>query len=197
MISHEHTVPDGGCKDAHVQTSPSDAVLSTGTDKALALERLSKLSPRESEVLDRIADGHPTKVIAADLGIGVKTVEFHRAQLMSKTGCRSLFELGALWGVASGAWIVRALKHDAPLEGGVALRTALATVSAASGDSSRLPKLDRLSITQLRQRALDDRKDAHAAVQCRDIVTAAMLLADADRCEVRAERLDDRPALQR
>ena len=43
---------------------------------------LEALSPRQREVLQLIAEGHTTKEIAKTLGVGVKTVETHRTQLM-------------------------------------------------------------------------------------------------------------------
>jgi DNA-binding NarL/FixJ family response regulator len=43
-----------------------------------------RLSPRETEVLQRIAEGGANKQIAAELGISIKTVEKHRDHLMSK-----------------------------------------------------------------------------------------------------------------
>ena len=43
---------------------------------------LEGLSPRQREVLQLIAEGHTTKQIAKKLGVGVKTVETHRPQLM-------------------------------------------------------------------------------------------------------------------
>ena len=42
------------------------------------------LTPREAEVLQRVAEGAANKQIAADLGISIKTVEKHRQQLMDK-----------------------------------------------------------------------------------------------------------------
>jgi two-component system response regulator FixJ len=50
------------------------------------------LTPREREVLVRLVDGRPNKVIAHDLGISPRTVEIHRANLMEKLACRSLAE---------------------------------------------------------------------------------------------------------
>lgn len=43
-----------------------------------------KLTSREAEVLQRVAEGEANKQIAAGLGISIKTVEKHRAQLMRK-----------------------------------------------------------------------------------------------------------------
>ncbi len=51
---------------------------------------LSKLSPREREVLQLAAEGNSTKEIAAALGLSVKTVETHRRQLMDKLGIYNL-----------------------------------------------------------------------------------------------------------
>jgi two-component system response regulator FixJ len=57
-----------------------------------AAVRLQSLTPREREVLDGLAKGLPNKTIAYDLGISPRTVEIHRANLMSKLSVRSLSE---------------------------------------------------------------------------------------------------------
>jgi two-component system, LuxR family, response regulator FixJ len=57
-----------------------------------AATRLQALTPREREVLDGLAQGLPNKTIAYDLGISPRTVEIHRANLMTKLGVRSLSE---------------------------------------------------------------------------------------------------------
>jgi len=54
--------------------------------------RLQALTPREREVLDGLAEGYPNKTIAYDLGISPRTVEIHRANVMTKLGVRSLSE---------------------------------------------------------------------------------------------------------
>lgn len=54
--------------------------------------RLQVLTPREREVLDGLAEGLPNKTIAYDLSISPRTVEIHRANLMTKLGVRSLSE---------------------------------------------------------------------------------------------------------
>lgn len=54
--------------------------------------RLQALTPREHEVLEGLVRGHPNKTIAYDLEISPRTVEIHRANLMSKLGVASLSE---------------------------------------------------------------------------------------------------------
>ena len=54
--------------------------------------QLQALTPRERDVLDGLAHGLPNKTIAFDLGISPRTVEIHRANLMTKLGVRSLSE---------------------------------------------------------------------------------------------------------
>lgn len=51
------------------------------------------LSPREREVLVRVARGYSNKEIAAELAIGVRTVETYKARLMEKLGLRTRVDL--------------------------------------------------------------------------------------------------------
>ena len=55
--------------------------------------RLADLSPRERDVLQGLVGGKINKVIAHDLSISPRTVEVYRANLMAKTGARSMSEL--------------------------------------------------------------------------------------------------------
>jgi len=55
-----------------------------------AVNRVSGLTHREREIMDLVVAGHPSKIIAADLGISQRTVENHRATIMKKTASKSL-----------------------------------------------------------------------------------------------------------
>ncbi|SDA99046.1 response regulator FixJ [Mesorhizobium qingshengii] len=55
--------------------------------------RMAALSERERQVLDGLVSGLPNKTIAYDLGISPRTVEIHRANVMSKMGAGSLSHL--------------------------------------------------------------------------------------------------------
>lgn len=50
------------------------------------MSKFDRLTPREREVLQLIAEGHTNRAIAQLMKVSVKTVEKHRASLMSKLG---------------------------------------------------------------------------------------------------------------
>jgi DNA-binding NarL/FixJ family response regulator len=50
----------------------------------------ARLSPREAEVLQLIAEGFGNKQMAVELGISIKTVEKHRQQVMDKLGIHDI-----------------------------------------------------------------------------------------------------------
>jgi two-component system CheB/CheR fusion protein len=58
--------------------------------RADAARHVAGLTPREHEIMELVLAGHPSKNIAADLGISQRTVETHRASVMKKTGSKSL-----------------------------------------------------------------------------------------------------------
>ena len=55
--------------------------------------RLASLTAREQEVLARVLQGKPSRVIAAEMRVTLKTVEFHRAQILTRLGVHSAAEL--------------------------------------------------------------------------------------------------------
>jgi two-component system, LuxR family, response regulator FixJ len=69
----------------------------TNRSKLAVVEDISRrfdaLTRREREVLNLMAAGKPNKLIAAELNIAERTVEYHRASLMEKTDAPSLAHL--------------------------------------------------------------------------------------------------------
>jgi two-component system, chemotaxis family, CheB/CheR fusion protein len=61
-----------------------------------AANHVAGLTPRQHQIMDLVLAGHPSKNIAADLGISQRTVENHRASIMKRTGSKSLPALARL-----------------------------------------------------------------------------------------------------
>jgi len=59
-------------------------------------QHLAELTEREREVMERVIDGRPNKVIADELSISVRTVEVHRARVFEKMDVKSAVELANL-----------------------------------------------------------------------------------------------------
>lgn len=62
-------------------------------EQQAAAARFDELSTREREVLTEIVAGKTNKEMAYQLGVAVKTVEFHRANIMRKVGADSMVRL--------------------------------------------------------------------------------------------------------
>lgn len=91
LINAVRTVARG---DSFLYPSVASTVLeelrhSTGTDT----EESRALTPREKEILRRVVAGETSRQIALGLGLSTKTVEWHRGNLMTKLGLRSVAEL--------------------------------------------------------------------------------------------------------
>jgi two-component system CheB/CheR fusion protein len=86
-----------------------DRALERSRDSSKALEwresaatHLAGLTPRQVQVMEMVLAGHPSKNIAADLGISRRTVENHRMRIMQRTGSKSLPALARLALIAAG-----------------------------------------------------------------------------------------------
>ena len=66
-----------------------------------AAHHVAGLTLRQRQIMEMVLSGHPSKNIAADLGISQRTVESHRAAIMKKTGSKSLPALARLAVAAS------------------------------------------------------------------------------------------------
>jgi len=71
------------------------------TDAALESDALSKLTPRERQIVRMIAEGHSTKEIAVVLNLGINTIRSYRKNLMAKLGLSSAVML-TRWALSQG-----------------------------------------------------------------------------------------------
>ena len=69
------------------------AAFATHQEAASRDALLSRLTTREAQVLERIVAGRLNKQIADDLGISIKTVEAHRANIMEKLNANTVADL--------------------------------------------------------------------------------------------------------
>jgi two-component system response regulator DctR/two-component system response regulator FixJ len=64
--------------------------------RRLLSRRTATLTTRERQVFDLLVCGHSNKAIAGALGLSIKTIENHRAAIVTKTGTNGLAQLIAL-----------------------------------------------------------------------------------------------------
>ena len=76
--------------DTYLSPAISKRVLDAYLTRTAGGREPDPLTPRQRETLRLIALGRNTKEIAAELGVSVKTVETHRAQLMDRLGIRDV-----------------------------------------------------------------------------------------------------------
>jgi len=67
--------------------------LRTGSPGPVESRESTRLSPREREIVQLLAEGKANKEVAAHLNISVKTVETHRSNVMHKLGLTSMSDL--------------------------------------------------------------------------------------------------------
>lgn len=83
----EHAVKAVGRGETYLSPPITEQVIRDYVQRVGDEENIfERLTPRQREVLQLIAEGHTTKAIARILEISVKTVETHRAQLMERLG---------------------------------------------------------------------------------------------------------------
>ena len=82
-------------QDAKLIAAIEGALAGAGTSEnaAPSKEKIAHLTPREKQVLDLVVAGKLNKTIADELHISIKTVELHRANMMSKLGVRNVPDL--------------------------------------------------------------------------------------------------------
>ncbi len=97
----------------------SEGVLWSGRRRA-ALLKLAKLTKREREVIELLGLGFSNKQIAAHLNLSPKTVEDHRANIISKTGLAGMSQMVALLKDASDILPERRLQDGQSIEAGQA-----------------------------------------------------------------------------
>ncbi|MEO5916757.1 MAG: LuxR C-terminal-related transcriptional regulator [Luteolibacter sp.] len=78
----------------------SYAILAASEARATARMKISRLTPREFAVMERVIAGLLNKQIAAELGSAEKTIKVHRGRMMRKTGVVSVADLVRLAVVA-------------------------------------------------------------------------------------------------
>jgi two-component system, LuxR family, response regulator FixJ len=72
--------------------SSADGIGNARLREAMARSRIQKLTRREREVLAGVADGLSNRLIGERLAISPRTVEIHRANMMTKLGARHAAE---------------------------------------------------------------------------------------------------------
>ena len=100
MFFASHVPPKGATPSA--QAALPKVVAGARSDpEALPLEAVKVLSAREIEVARLVAEGFSSKELAARLGLSVRTVEKHRANIMEKVGVHEVASL-VRWCVQTG-----------------------------------------------------------------------------------------------
>lgn len=100
MFFATHVPPKGATPSAQAAL-PKVAAGALSDPEAFSLEAVKVLSAREIEVARLVAEGFSSKELAARLGLSVRTVEKHRANIMEKVGVHEVASL-VRWCVQTG-----------------------------------------------------------------------------------------------
>ena len=73
-----------------------EASLERGEARRVAQDRLARLTARELDISLALFGGRSNKAVAHELGISVRTVEMHRAHIMTKLGVKSIAEAAVM-----------------------------------------------------------------------------------------------------
>ena len=70
-----------------------DGYLDKKTKKEEEQSAKTRLTPRQREIVQLLAEGKSSKEVATELGLSIKTAETHRANIMRRLDCHSVSEL--------------------------------------------------------------------------------------------------------
>jgi len=110
VASHDHETTEmrlheALAREAALVRERDELIRKLSAWRQAAANHFAGLTSRECQIMDLVLAGHPSKIIAANLGISQRTVENHRAAIMKKTGSKCLpalarLALAATWGDA-------------------------------------------------------------------------------------------------
>jgi DNA-binding CsgD family transcriptional regulator len=101
--TNDHREPDAHkCGDCALLREKDELIRKLSAWREGAASDIRHLTARQRQIMDLVLAGHPSKNIAADLGISRRTVENHRASIMKRTGSKSLPALARL--ALAAAW---------------------------------------------------------------------------------------------
>jgi DNA-binding NarL/FixJ family response regulator len=90
VVDAIRVVHEGG---RYLSKELADSVIDHVVHKTDSEDPLARLSSRERQVLQMLAEGHPVGTIAATLSLSPKTVETYRARMMEKLGIHDFANL--------------------------------------------------------------------------------------------------------
>lgn len=65
----------------------------SSADNTSTIWAFSKLTPRQRQIVQRLAAGHKRTAIAKDLNISIKTVDAHRLHILARVGLKTTQQL--------------------------------------------------------------------------------------------------------